>query len=48
MNRICLLMASNGDPIRHVKDFKYIGSRMEGTERDTGEKKASALGPSTT
>ena len=35
-------MASNGDPIKLLKDFRYLGSRMESTERDIKEREASA------
>ncbi len=35
-------MASSGDPLKQVKDFKYLGSRMESTEKDIKERKASA------
>ncbi len=36
------LMASNGDLLKQVKDFKYLGSRMTSTERDIKERKVSA------
>ena len=36
------LMASNVDPLKQVKDFNYLGSRMESTQRDIKERKASA------
>ena len=37
-------MASNGDPLKQVKDFRYLGTRMESTERHQGEK-SSMEGP---
>ncbi len=36
------LMASNGDPLKQAKDFKYLGWRMEGTESDIKERETSA------
>ena len=36
------LVASNDYPLKQVKDFKYLGSRMGSTERDTKKGKASA------
>ncbi len=35
-------MASSGDPLKQVKDFKYLGSRMESTGRDIKEREAPA------
>ena len=35
-------MASNGDYLKEVKDFKHLGLRMDSTERDIKERKASA------
>ncbi len=36
------LMASSDYPLKQVKDFKYQVSRMESTQKDTKERKASA------
>ena len=35
------LMSSNGNQLKQTKDFKYLGLRMESTERDIKERKAS-------
>ena len=35
-------MDSNGDNLKQVKDLKYVGLRMESTERDMEERKAPA------
>ena len=35
-------MASDGDPVKQVMDFEYLGSRMESMEKDIKERKASA------
>ena len=40
-NRQGPLMASNGDPLTQAKDFKYLRSRMERTERDIKERQIS-------
>ena len=36
------LSTSTGDQLKQVKDFKYLGARMESTERDIRERKALA------
>ena len=48
INSLGSLMASNGDPLKQVKDFKYFGSRMKSIERHQKEESISMEDPSTT
>ena len=36
------LITSTGEPLKQVLDFKYLGSRMESTDKDIKERKAQA------